>query len=708
MSERQPAIFRPRARLMLLLGDELIKDAGIAVFELVKNAYDADATSCNVTLKNVHECGEDACVIVEDDGHGMDIQTVKKVWLSPGTRHRLTQREASSRKETRSAKYGRLPLGEKGVGRFAVHKLGDHIRMITRARHKNEVVVNINWPDFDSDEPLDSVEVSVRSRKPQIFLGRSTGTRIEITQLRDCPWTRRRVRALHRSVTSICSPIEHPESFQATLRINPDPGKWLAGMMTAKEAMKHALFSISGRIENGFLTYDYRFKPPRNMDRVEGRKEPKKRIEFPAVTSRDDMPPEEDERIIDLVSHKIGPIDFDFSIFDRDRQTLKLLPGDSKTLTDFLDVNGGVRVYREGVRVYDFGEQGNDWLELGGRRVNVPAKRIGNNQIVGVVRIQLEASRDLEEKTNREGFVENLAYVMFKRAVRFALKQAESERNKDKDRIRRAYVNPKQKQPVLGELQDLREEIKKLRIARPAEQRLSKYLDQIDIQYREVLDRFLTAAGAGLNLALVLHEVDKNITTLHEAISIGENRELILERAKQLAELVDSLTWLTRQSGKKVQPASDFIRQCMFAWNFRFKRHKITVENGIDLGDPDFDVRCNRRLISTALMNLVDNSIYWLGTKTRNKKLYLGTSYELNGKPGLIVADNGPGFQDPPEYMVSAFYTRKPDGMGLGLHLADEIMRTQSGRVLFPLQNEITLPDEYVGAITLLEFDKKS
>lgn len=54
MSEKPSPTFRPRARLMLLLGDELIRDAGIAVFELVKNAYDADATRCDVTLEEVH------------------------------------------------------------------------------------------------------------------------------------------------------------------------------------------------------------------------------------------------------------------------------------------------------------------------------------------------------------------------------------------------------------------------------------------------------------------------------------------------------------------------------------------------------------------------------------------------------------------------------------------------------------------------------
>lgn len=82
---------------MVLLGDQLIRDAGIAVFELVKNAYDAGATSCAITLENVHVESDEARIVVEDNGSGMDVGTIKNVWLSPGTRNRLTQRENMQR-----------------------------------------------------------------------------------------------------------------------------------------------------------------------------------------------------------------------------------------------------------------------------------------------------------------------------------------------------------------------------------------------------------------------------------------------------------------------------------------------------------------------------------------------------------------------------------------------------------------------------------
>ena len=119
--------FRPRARMLQLLGDELIGSARLAVFELVKNAYDADANEVVVCLDL--ESAQGSAIIVTDDGEGMTLDVLRSVWLVPGDDHRQKQR-LSDRK---TPKHHRLPLGEKGLGRFAVHKLGNQITLVTRA-----------------------------------------------------------------------------------------------------------------------------------------------------------------------------------------------------------------------------------------------------------------------------------------------------------------------------------------------------------------------------------------------------------------------------------------------------------------------------------------------------------------------------------------------------------------------------------------------
>src|SRR6266571_3319190 len=90
--------FKPRARLLLLLGDQLIRDPGIAVFELVKNSYDADASEAIVKMFDITDPREGR-IVVEDNGSGMDWSTVTGVWLEPGTDYRVQQRKQQDRTE---------------------------------------------------------------------------------------------------------------------------------------------------------------------------------------------------------------------------------------------------------------------------------------------------------------------------------------------------------------------------------------------------------------------------------------------------------------------------------------------------------------------------------------------------------------------------------------------------------------------------------
>lgn len=161
--------FRPRARLLQMLGDQLIGSSRLAIFELVKNAYDADADTVLITLDKINT--ENAKIIVEDNGEGMSADIIKNIWLVPAHDHKEQQK-----KEKRRTKAGRLPLGEKGLGRFAVHKLGNEIQLVTRAKDSDECVLHINWQDLIDKPFLEDTRVEVVTRTPIIFTGDNTGT----------------------------------------------------------------------------------------------------------------------------------------------------------------------------------------------------------------------------------------------------------------------------------------------------------------------------------------------------------------------------------------------------------------------------------------------------------------------------------------------------------------------------------------------------
>ena len=107
---------RARSHLLQLLGEELIGDDRLAIFELVKNGYDADATTVSVIVEV--NPGPSQSIVVQDNGSGMTLNDITGKWLELATDSRRKDRAI------RSKRFHRIALGEKGVGRIASFKLG--------------------------------------------------------------------------------------------------------------------------------------------------------------------------------------------------------------------------------------------------------------------------------------------------------------------------------------------------------------------------------------------------------------------------------------------------------------------------------------------------------------------------------------------------------------------------------------------------------
>ena len=245
--------FRPRARILQLLGDELIGSPRLAVFELVKNAYDADAETVRVVLNNIER--RDASIVVEDDGDGMTLETIRDIWLVPGHDHRARQRRASKR-----TRLNRLSLGEKGVGRFAAHKLGNRIELITRASEQPECVVSIDWAALIRQTELSDAMVQVTTRDPIVFCGAKTGTRITISELRESKWSRGEVRRLQRQITSITSPFaSRSDRFETWLEV-PGYEDWVTGVPDVDVLLKRAPWRFRFRFDDGRFDWKYWFQ----------------------------------------------------------------------------------------------------------------------------------------------------------------------------------------------------------------------------------------------------------------------------------------------------------------------------------------------------------------------------------------------------------------------------------------------------------------
>ncbi len=712
--------FQPRARLLLQLGDKLIKNENIALLELVKNSYDADSRWCKIKLRNIDN-KKSGYIEIIDEGEGMDMNIIENVWLEPGSDYK----ENIFRKRIRTPKYKRLPIGEKGIGRFGVHKLGSKIELISKRKDKNEVVVRIDWNEFAQNKYLKDAKFDVFERThPEYFKGRKTGTKIIISDLRNS-WDRKMVRDLYKSIFTLNSPFHKTGKFRVEL--DTDDTKVLEKMPVWDDIQKFALWHFKCKIiGHEIKEFLYEFTPWENLKGINERtltQDDDYIDNRSTILVTEELNGKKKDKILNLSKNygtntepkTIGEVNFEGYIFDRDKYTLELSKQQGVgLLKEYLDEQGGIRVYRNGIRINEYGEKGNDWLNLDLRRINVPAKRVSNNIILGVIDIDTENSSALIEKTNREGFIENDAFNDFCAAILYTLNIVETLRKIDKDSIRRK-VNPTEKQePVLhnlGKLKDLvdskiKDESLKLEI--------NKHLIKIEDDYNHINEVLLSSAGVGLTMGVGIHEVQKVIAELNHLINEKNVPSKVLNLIKHLDELIENYSDLFRQAKNETEDIVKLIKGAVFNVEFRLKAHDIEIIKCYEK-KKEILLKCSKRLMLGAIVNIIDNSIYWLERKKKKletnsenfqKKIMIDI-YDNIDFFDILIADNGIGFGLPTHQLTRPFVSDKTVGIGLGLHIVSEVMKVQKGLVYFPEYGDFDIADEFQsGASVVLRLNK--
>jgi len=194
--------------------------------------------------------------------------------------------------------------------------------------------------------------------------------------------------------------------------------------------------------------------------------------------------------------------------------------------------------------------------------------------------------------------------------------------------------------------------------------------------------------------------------------NIDELKDLTIK----LKHTVESITSLFINSKLALMPAKNVIDKSMKFFKYRVKTHEIEIIKKYQ--DKDFEIECSDNFIINALMNLVDNSIYWF--KYHKKRLLeehkprkiLIDVIDFEDKVGIVVADSGFGFSIPAETAILPFKTTKiaGDGMGLGLYFVNEIMKMHNGNLKITTNDfereKLGIDKEFNGAIVILEFYK--
>lgn len=685
-------IFQITPRVIAHLGESLIKNESIALLELVKNAYDAKATRCEVSFEEID--GHISRITITDNGTGMDEKVIRNVWLVIGTdnKKKILEKESEDR----------YPLGEKGIGRLGVHKLGSRIQMVSKMLYQPEVELNIDWTKLDEVETIEEFPVDIKEHSiPSEFLQGDTGTKIVIESLKS-QWDRRQLREVYRNIMSLNSPFENT-SDQFKVIVSSNNPKLFTGLPAFEDIITNGGMYFGHCVMSGtrIREFRYEFKPWSTLTKVQAGRivtiEQLNEYDMQLMGLRDvEGSRKKEEYVIDLEAMKIGDVAFDIVIFEKDSAIFSYANIERSTINQYLAENGGVRVYRDNVRIYNYGERDNDWLGIDFKRVNRAGGNISNNIILGAVRLKRKDSQGLKEKTNREGFIEDDAYFVFRDAINNVLSLIVRCRNEDKERLTSLYKTNRIVEPVITDLNEAIELVEKNVTGVTAKETILRCLKRINKQYIDVRDVLLKSANAGLNISIVIHEIEKQVAALMGSARRGE-KDQVLAISHNIEQIVRGYTAMIRNSDMENLPLADAVQMAIQNFAFRFEDHVIRVIDNCS-GNMLRAIYVKSQTISI-VDNLLDNSIYWLKKDmTANPTISVFITDQIKGYHSIIVSDNGPGFNIGTDVAVKPFISGKPNnaGMGIGLHLANELMNEMKGKLAFYEKDDLELPDEVV------------
>ena len=333
MSENQLA-FSVDSQLLGELGERLVTRNYIALAELIKNAYDADATKITVRFMNARKGGRTGQVQIIDNGHGMSFSEVRDFWMRIATTVKV--------RKPISPKYGRQKTGNKGVGRFACRRLAKKLvlestAMIEGSTDLEWTQVIFNWDDFIPGTVLTEIPCSY---KRNVLHNGQTGLTLKLTGLTEY-WSESEFNLLRRQVLGLSiakgtrrNRFEEDPGFEILLDAAEFPGG--EGILTA-QLMEAGWGKLKGKIDDQGVC--------------------KLTLEAKEIGLKQyDL----SERFDDLKG-----IEFEIAWLPMLKQYLR----DTKIITktsilDVLEEQGGVRVYLDGFRVYPYGDAGNDWLHI--------------------------------------------------------------------------------------------------------------------------------------------------------------------------------------------------------------------------------------------------------------------------------------------------------------------------------------------------------
>jgi len=471
--------FKVSARAGKLLGRENFSNPEGAIIELIKNAYDADAKNCfvffDIPTKKIKDgdgkeiempIKEKSIIYIIDNGEGMTEKVIEDYWMKIGT--------GNKEKDFISDEY-RVKTGAKGIGRFALDRLGFKTDMWTVSKdpdEKNGQHWMMDWKQFDNSEKsiseikaeLTPDNIDIKEMIQSIGVKHkdfnklvdavdfSNGTFIKISNLKDEWYEERVINEVFKGLEALIPPKELSISFEVFFSCLQKSSKY-------------------GNVETAFFNdYDYKVKASYNSEDLNVHLEvTRNELDYKIVKEKYTPIYKNAQKNYDLKTLKLKTFNYTKSIDkilkwkidDANKKFLKdvgsfeltfyylkyhnskkegypykkINPAERRSIIDRF---GGVKVYRDSFRVRPYGDPTNDWLKLGARVAASPAgagQRIGDwrvrpEQTAGIITISRKTNPLLIDKSDRGALQENDAFDTFKKIIVGVIHEFEIDRTK--------------------------------------------------------------------------------------------------------------------------------------------------------------------------------------------------------------------------------------------------------------------------------------
>lgn len=673
------------------LGRELVAKQETALAELVKNSFDADASLVliNIQPPGIGGAGE---IEIVDDGVGMSLDDLRNGWMRLSTDSKVDVNQ--------SPLYGRLRAGRKGIGRFAVERLGRRLVLTTGQEGYNVgYKIYFHWDEqFTRGQELTFVTNSVEEyeKKPE-----EKGTTLLIQDLRDS-WSAASIRMAWKMLFQLQSPVlGHEADIPGGATVDP-------GFQVFIDSMDARGAKISLSLETEFENLA--------IANIQAELQQDGTVILTLDSTKLNHHEQETLNLPNLAG--LGPVHLQahYLIFGK-----STMPGtDVKSATNLARELGGIKLYRNGFRVSPYGDQGDDWLSLASesarRVVLVPAN---NHNFVGQVHVTSKGNPELEETASREGLLEGPAYEKLVEFVHSSL--IWSAKRVGSVRERKVLAGQKdfgQKKPnsLHSRVTEIANRLRQAKSQVESESAIDEILS-VAIEYEQQVEgeraetlkyeaMLRVLASLGLSIAVFSHEVSASTATLEAAVDglaslidkagepIQSNAKLDLSQVMagsgRIAELGGYLGSLTTQSESRKLRTLVVSTVCE-TFNSQFKSY--AAGRGIELVVVKMSpllrtCPMHRSEFDSILFNFFSNAMKAIKrAKPASPKIQVD-AFEEKRFIVLRFQDTGDGIKDVhKDRIFDAFFTtsgsdeEEGSGTGLGLRIVSDIAQSYGGSV---------------------------